>query len=65
MELFLESQGYYLEWMREEWIADEDLAQAARFFRSPRRVLRDLAPEFKAIEATMEDLFWSSRYVKP
>ncbi len=65
VELFLESQGYYLEWMREEWIADEDLAQAARFFRSPRRVLRDLAPEFKAIEATMEDLFWSSRYVKP
>lgn len=65
-ELFLDTRGYYLEWMRDEWVAEEeDPARAVMLFRNPRRALRLLAPEFKKQEAGMEHLFWRSRYVKP
>ena len=64
-ELFLESRGYYLEWMREEWLAEENPALAARAFLDPRGTLRALAPEFKRREARMEGMFWGSRYATP
>lgn len=63
-ELFLGSRGYYLEWMREEWLSEENLERAALLFGNPERALRLLAPEFKRQEAEMEDLFWRSRYVE-
>lgn len=62
-ELFLDSQGYYLEWMRSEWLAEEDPARAAMLFLAPEVALRAMAPEFKRREAEMERTFWSSRYV--
>ncbi len=65
LELFLESRGYYLEWMREEWRPDENPMRAARMFLDPAGALRELAPEFKRREASMENLFWSSRYAFP
>jgi hypothetical protein len=61
-ELFLESRGYYLEWMRTEWLAEEDPARAAMIFFDPAGALRTLAPEFKKAEPQLEDLFWRSRY---
>jgi len=61
-ELFLESRGYYLEWMREPWLADEDPAAAARLFLDPRGALKALAPKFKRIEAEQERIFWASKY---
>jgi len=64
-ELFLESRGYYLEWIREEWLADENPALAAMMLFNPERALRVLAPEFKKIEVDMEEKFWGSRYEKP
>lgn len=64
-ELFLESRGYYLEWMREEWLAERDPELALAVFRHPRQMLRRLAPDFKAVEAGMETAFWGSRYVNP
>lgn len=63
-ELFLDTRGYYLEWMRDEWVAEEDAARATLLFREPHRALRLLAPSFKAQEAGMEELFWGSRYVQ-
>lgn len=63
-ELFLESRGYYLEWMRQEWMADEMPARAAMMLLDPATALRTLAPEFKKREAGMEALFWGSRYVR-
>jgi hypothetical protein len=62
-ELFLESRGYYLEWMRREWLAEENLALAAQILLDPARALRVLAPAFKRQEPEMERLFWNSRYV--
>ena len=62
-ELFLESRGYYLEWMRKEWLAEESMLRAAALFLDPEDTLRRLAPQFKAEEARLDDLFWKSRYV--
>jgi hypothetical protein len=62
-ELFLESQGYYLEWMRAEWLSEENRARAAVLMLDPERALRVMAPEFKKQEDRMEALFWGSRYV--
>ncbi len=62
-ELFLESRGYYLEWMRREWLAEENLALAAQIIFDPASALRRLAPAFKRQEPEMERLFWNSRYV--
>jgi hypothetical protein len=64
-ELFLESRGYYLEWMRSEWMTEQNPLLAARMVADPRGALRALAPAFKAQEPEMERLFWSSRYVAP
>jgi hypothetical protein len=62
-ELFLEATGYYLEWMRQEWLAEEDRGLAARMLLDPAGALRFLAPAFKELEPEMEAHFWSSRYV--
>ena len=61
-ELFLETKGYYLEWMRAEWRAEEDLARAAALFLDPTGSLRRLAPEYKRVEPGLEAAFWRSRF---
>jgi hypothetical protein len=61
-ELFLETRGYYLEWMREEWLAEENPLLAAQLFLDPAAALRRLAPEFKRVEPGLEAAFWRSRY---
>ena len=61
-ELFVESRGYYLEWMRDEWLKEEDPAMAFMMFTQPERALKQLAPGFKQVEPVIEDLFWGSRY---
>jgi hypothetical protein len=60
--LFLESTGYYYEWMRKEWMADESPERAATLFLDPERAFRELAPAFKRLEPEMEAAFWASRF---
>ncbi len=64
-DLFLQSRGYYLEWIRREWMEEENPILLAEIFFNPEGALRRLAPEFKNVEAEMEDTFWRSRYVRP
>ncbi|MBI5710266.1 MAG: hypothetical protein HZC42_08195 [Candidatus Eisenbacteria bacterium] len=64
-ELFLESRGYYLEWMREGWIAQEDPGRLMTMMLAPRQALRDLAPAYAREQAALEDWFWKSRYAHP
>jgi hypothetical protein len=64
-ELFLEARGYYLEWMRQEWLAEQDGRAALRMLRDPAGMLRALAPAYKRAEAQQEAIFWGSRYVRP
>lgn len=63
-ELFLESRGYYLEWMRQEWLEEENPMLAARMLLDPAGAMRALAPAFKQREPELEGLFWRSRYVR-
>ena len=62
VELFLESQGYYYEWMRQEWLAEEDPAMVALIVQQPAQALRRLAAPYKAREAQAEQAFWNSRF---
>jgi hypothetical protein len=64
-ELFMESQGYYLEWMRNEWLAEENPGKVYQMLFNPKQYYKDLAPQFKNVEAEMEETFWSSKYVYP
>jgi len=61
LEVFLESEGFYYEWMREEWLRDENPEMARLMFANPDEALRRLAPKFKAREAHAEEVFWNSR----
>jgi hypothetical protein len=64
-ELFLDTRGYYLEWMRREWLAEENSRAARQLLLDPTVMLRRLAPAFKRQEPDMERAFWGSRYVVP
>ena len=64
-ELFIETQGYYLEWMRNEWLGEENAERVYQMFLNPQQFYKDLAPQFKKVEAEMEETFWSSKYVYP
>ncbi len=64
-ELFLESRGYYLEWMRQEWLAEENPQLALRILLDPAGALRELAPSYKRLEPGMEAIFRNSRYARP
>jgi hypothetical protein len=64
VELFLSARGYYLEWMRQPWLEEENPRRAALLLDHPERALREMAPAFKKLEPQIEDLFWKSRYVR-
>ena len=59
---FLESRGYYLEWIRQEWLADHSPAKLRQIFLNPTAAMQELAPAFKEIEPVMEEAFWNSRF---
>jgi len=61
-ELFLESRGYYYEWIRNEWLAEENPLMVALVLADPGEALRRLAGPFKQVEPRMETLFWQSRF---
>ena len=60
-ELFLYSKGYYLEWMRENWIQDKDLFKLWQMFKRPEAYLKAQASDYKEYEKTMEKEFWNSK----
>lgn len=64
-ELFIDSRGYYLEWMRQEWLREERPLSALRMFTNPAQMLKDLAPVYKKLEPDAEAVFWRSRYARP
>jgi len=62
VELFLESRGYYYEWMRPEWLLEENPAMLALVGADPAAALKALAPAFKRREAGLDEQFWASRF---
>ena len=63
-EILLDTKGYYLEWMRKEWLAETNAEKAAFMFAFPALFLKQEAPIFKQLEPSMENTFWSSKYVR-
>jgi hypothetical protein len=63
LELFLDARGYYLEWMRKEWLAETNPQMAAMMIAFTELFLRMEAPKFKAVESSLENSFWGSKYV--
>lgn len=63
-QAFLDSRGYYYEWMRSEWLAEEDASMAGLLVARPEEALRRLAPLYKRQEAAMEGSFRASRFRK-
>lgn len=59
--LFLSARGYYLEWMREEWLASSDLKRLRKMLKRPSAYLKEEASQYKIYEDEMESLFWNSR----
>lgn len=64
-ELFVESRGYYLEWIRSEWLEEQDAVRSLQVLTNPEGALRYLAPRYKLVEEEMENVFWNSRYARP
>ena len=62
--MFIDTKGYYLEWIREEWKKEQDLDRLTQMYLRPNQFLKDMAPEFKKIESEMESLFWNSKFIK-
>lgn len=60
--LFLESTGYYYEWMRSEWLEEASPERTTTMLLDPAAALRDLAPAFKELEGKMEAAFWNSPF---
>jgi hypothetical protein len=58
---FLQSRGYYYEWMREAWLAEEDIEAAERILANPEESLRELAPLYGEFEPGAEEIFRKSR----
>jgi hypothetical protein len=59
-ELFLESRGYYYEWIRQSWLPDESSWELMRMLLDPEGAMRRLAPIYKRIEGDMDRVFWQS-----
>ena len=64
-ELFLYSYGYYLEWMREEWLSGKNPEKLRNLLLTDKETWKSLAIEFKEAEAGMEEVFWSSKISSP
>jgi hypothetical protein len=62
LEFFLESTGYYYEWMRPEWLREESPAMLALIGAAPALALQRMAPGYARIEPRLEELFWASRF---
>lgn len=60
-ELFLESRGYYYEWIRREWLRETDPSAAVGMLRDPEGALKRLARGFKSLEPGVENIFLNSR----
>jgi hypothetical protein len=61
-ELFLSSKGYYLEWIRQEWLKGKNLTKLKKMITNDEPTWKELAREFKTMEKEMETVFWNSKY---
>jgi hypothetical protein len=58
---FLYSTGYYLEWIRADWLREKNPTKLHQLVSRPGDYFREEAKNYKRYEHTMEEAFWSSR----
>ncbi|RED50568.1 hypothetical protein [Seonamhaeicola aphaedonensis] len=61
-ELFLSSKGYYLEWIRANWLMDKNTSKLEKMLSNDPGTWKLLAKEYKVVEHQMERVFWNSKY---
>ena len=64
-ELFLFSEGHYIEWMRGEWLQPTNRTKIRQMRLFPRQYLKQEAAKFEEYEEEMERLFWESKVTTP
>ncbi len=60
-DLFIYSEGYYLEWMRQHWLKDKNLLKLKQMVDAPRMYLLSETSDYKKYESEMEKVFWDSK----
>ena len=61
-QVFLSSEGYYLEWLREEWMASKNIDMLNKLIRGDEEAWTELALSYKIHESEMDSMFWSSKF---
>ncbi|MBC7885912.1 MAG: hypothetical protein H7X99_10580 [Saprospiraceae bacterium] len=61
-KIFLETEGYYLEWMRKSWLKDKNLPALQHMMKDPKSWLTSETSNYKKYEHDMENQFWNSRW---
>jgi hypothetical protein len=64
-QLFLGADGYYLEWMRREWLQHTDADRLRAMLLGRDAEWRALTKEYKAMEEEMDAVFWNSQWTHP
>jgi hypothetical protein len=64
-EVFLAAKGYYLEWIRTDWLANKDPKKIRKLLMGNKRTWHNLARAYKEAEPGMEQVFWNSKYSNP
>ena len=60
-QLFLKSEGYYLEWIRDEWAKDSEPNKLRELILFPKRYLKNEAKSYSELEFELEQDFWNSK----
>lgn len=60
-QLFLQSKGYYIEWMRDHWLKDKNRAKLWQMVMMPKWYYKSEARRYKTYEKNLEHIFWDSR----
>ena len=59
-QLMVAATGYYLEWMRMEWLQDKDISSFEKMLSLDSEFWTNLAKEYKEQEEEAEAFFWNS-----
>jgi hypothetical protein len=61
-DLFINTEGYYTEWMRAQWLLEEDYEMTKMILYKPEKWLKLMSPAYKQVELEMNELFWQSKF---
>lgn len=64
-EFFISATGYYLEWIRKEWMKEKDLKSFYKMIKLDKSYWIELAKEYKSVEAQMDEHFWQTNHKRP